>query len=773
MKKLLTIMLAMLPLAAFSQTWRPLVEEGKTWELKTYFDEFPYNYDYVAHISGDTIVDGQACKKYFRNGKLYAFLHEEGQKVYYRYSHNMDYWQLIYDFSLMPGDTVTDEYGYAHEVERVDTITGATGEPFRRIIFKFVPGSGLQPVWVSGIGGRQALDDPWVYTPGDYCHLTTCEVDGRLLFEGDEMMLGIVSGDRESGIVKVGGLKYRLDDERHEATLEMQNRWNGELEIPSTVEYGEQTYTVTNMKAHAFSGCQTLTRVTLPATISITSDNPFVSCNSLEAIEVDAANPWLRSVGGVLLSVDGKRLYCYPAGAKAESCTVPDGVEVIGRDAFSRNPHLVSVVLPEGVQDISSSAFGKCKSLERVELPSSLSNINDEVFMECTSLKDIVISDGVKHIGHSAFYGCSGLERVDVPEGVTSIGSSAFSKCTSLRAASVPSTVATVGNYLFSDCTSLTDVALADGIGQVGVQAFQNCTSLKVLDLPKSITKIEGFAFEGCHLDTLKIWGQFMRKDLNTGLFRGMDASATLCVHWSEVDLFKEVYPGTVLPVNEGVPDDSYYSMLKIGKVWNIRESQQDDAGEETERNYSLRIVGDTIIGRNTYYVMRAEGDKSPLVPSESYWQEEDRRVKVRGDGTKYIFNMKLGTSFMNSGGDDVCTSVDCVEMDDRRLRQFELTCHDGRKISWIESIGNVEYGPLFPFGHDDADGITVTLVSVYEDGKCIYLREGCTDFTGISVPKENKASSSGAFFDLQGRRVQGQPRPGVYVRDGRKQVVR
>ena len=59
--------------------------------------------------------------------------------------------------------------------------------------------------------------------------------------------------------------------------------------------------------------------VTLPSTISATDDNPFVSCNSLETIGVDAANAWLQSVGGALLSADGKRLFSYPAGAKAGS----------------------------------------------------------------------------------------------------------------------------------------------------------------------------------------------------------------------------------------------------------------------------------------------------------------------------------------------------------------------------------------------------------------------------------------------------------------------
>ena len=93
MKRLFLILLSVLPLVGSAQesdvssflvegkTWRPLVEEGKKWVYETDYG-MPYNYDYVLHIEGDTVVDGKACKKLFRWDKLDAFAYEEDMKCF-------------------------------------------------------------------------------------------------------------------------------------------------------------------------------------------------------------------------------------------------------------------------------------------------------------------------------------------------------------------------------------------------------------------------------------------------------------------------------------------------------------------------------------------------------------------------------------------------------------------------------------------------------------------------------------------------------------------
>ena len=82
----------------------------------------------------------------------------------------------------------------------------------------------------------------------------------------------------------------------------------------------------------------------------------------------------------------------------AFSVTVPDGVKVIGPNAFKGKDKLQSVVLPNSVEVISQEAFADCKKLKLI------------VLTEDTKLKEI---------GSKAFLNCIKLNRDFVPEGCT------------------------------------------------------------------------------------------------------------------------------------------------------------------------------------------------------------------------------------------------------------------------------------------------------------------------------------------------------------------
>lgn len=212
--------------------------------------------------------------------------------------------------------------------------------------------------------------------------------------------------------VTIDGLKYFLFSDTHEACLVNENTWSGELVIPSEVCYNGQTYAVKSISWLAFGNCTELTKVRIPKTIegithhvlsgedvsgAVSSDcmNPFVGCSSLESIEVDEDNPIMKSIGGVLYSKDGTRLYSYPGGLKAESYTVPDIVTWIGEDAFAFNEYLVMVKLPETIEKLNTS-FRHSTKLEQVILPKNLTCLEAYMFSECPSLKSVEIPSGVK-----------------------------------------------------------------------------------------------------------------------------------------------------------------------------------------------------------------------------------------------------------------------------------------------------------------------------------------------------------------------------------------
>lgn len=82
-----------------------------------------------------------------------------------------------------------------------------------------------------------------------------------------------------------------------------------------------------------------------------------------------------------------------------------------------------------------------------MNLPNSINVINSETFSRCSSLAHIDIPESVKEIGEYAFSGCSSLVHIDIPEGVKNIDFAAFANCENLGAISLPSTLESFNYY--------------------------------------------------------------------------------------------------------------------------------------------------------------------------------------------------------------------------------------------------------------------------------------------------------------------------------------
>ncbi len=94
--------------------------------------------------------------------------------------------------------------------------------------------------------------------------------------------------------------------------------------------------------------------------------------------------------------------------------TLPDSITEIGANAFDECRSLSSINIPEGVAEIPMSAFSRT-AIESIVLPSGLKTIERYAFFECAGLRSIVIPEGVAFIGFKAFAGCTELETVELP----------------------------------------------------------------------------------------------------------------------------------------------------------------------------------------------------------------------------------------------------------------------------------------------------------------------------------------------------------------------
>lgn len=97
--------------------------------------------------------------------------------------------------------------------------------------------------------------------------------------------------------------------------------------------------------------------------------------------------------------------------------SIPDTVTGLGYSAFKMCRNLTEVTIPDSVTSIGSSAFSECTNLKEVVIPDSVTCIEEWTFNECTNLSNVSIPDSVTYIGQRAFYDTN-LAEITIPSSV-------------------------------------------------------------------------------------------------------------------------------------------------------------------------------------------------------------------------------------------------------------------------------------------------------------------------------------------------------------------
>lgn len=185
----------------------------------------------------------------------------------------------------------------------------------------------------------------------------------------------------------------------------------------------------------------------------------FQNCSRLTDIKVDEGHEKYISLNGVLYSKDMTCLLCCPVG-KAGSITIPDGVQHIGRYAFSGCSGLTNVSIPDSlIEDderaIGAYAFSNCSSLTKIILSGKTSEpiaIGIYAFKDCNSLTEVELQ-GVHTVDIGSFEGCGSLKRVFM-WGVEHvyIDEYAFHNCSNLASFTIEAESAEFGRSVFEGC---------------------------------------------------------------------------------------------------------------------------------------------------------------------------------------------------------------------------------------------------------------------------------------------------------------------------------
>ncbi|MCR5718937.1 MAG: leucine-rich repeat domain-containing protein [Lachnospiraceae bacterium] len=109
---------------------------------------------------------------------------------------------------------------------------------------------------------------------------------------------------------------------------------------------------------------------------------------------------------------------------------IPEGIECIRADAFSKNHNITSVSFPKSIRRIEECAFACCIKIQKIIFPDSLPELTLGPYVFCggDSLVYINLPKGLTVIPKCAFTGCEKLSSLKIPSDVTEIQLFAFSQ---------------------------------------------------------------------------------------------------------------------------------------------------------------------------------------------------------------------------------------------------------------------------------------------------------------------------------------------------------
>ena len=392
------------------------------------------------------------------------------------------------------------------------------------------------------------------------------------------------------------------------------------------------------------------------------------------------------------------------------------------------NDAIKSIVIGSGVTSIGNYSFQNCFHLTSVSIPASVTSIGNYAFASCgtnAAALTVNFAEGTAPmtIGYCAFGGAN-LTSITIPNRVTSIDDSAFNGCTNLASVSIPASVTSIGETAFLHsgiyATALT-VTFAEGTSPmtIGPGAFAE-SNLTSITIPNRVTSIGEYAFLGCgNLATITL-------NSNPTIGTGAFGSAAVTMNLTANGPVDGAYWTTFYNENYGFTADTNT------KIYKAKVNDGKTAVVLTE-------VADIPAGNAA--VLKSSNAAITMTLTTS----------TCGD---YTDNELLGTDVaLDNPGNAYCLSNETTGSA-RGVGFYSYTSTDGpngdgvipahRAYLQIPSSARSFYG----FGDDNYT-------------------------TDIDLPEAVVIEDDGPIYDLSGRQVTGQPQKGIYVKNGKKVVIK
>lgn len=354
------------------------------------------------------------------------------------------------------------------------------------------------------------------------------------------------------------GLIYQLFDADKTAKLVGFTTAKETYVIPAAVN----GYNVTAIASYIFEGKADVTRLIIPANVTVIASGAFQGCPKLVILTELTSKPagwedgWYSNILGVAWGTD--KVHVNDQGV-AYALYSDNTAKVIGCPDDLTSVTISATVEGCKVTEIADRAFQNRSMLTSITLPNGLLKIGNYAFASVHSLSGITLPDTLTHIGEFAFGYCNNVQKtIFIPASVTTIEANAFDNgcfswiytahkskpdgwndywnCTGYSVAwdyagfvtdsqgvtylLHPDKTASVYSYsgnateltffvegysvveicaeVFRDHGEITKVTFPSTLKKIGNSAFYNCSALTSIELPDGIEMIGDFAFVWC-----------------------------------------------------------------------------------------------------------------------------------------------------------------------------------------------------------------------------------------------------------------------------------
>lgn len=572
------------------------------------------------------------------------------------------------------------------------------------------------------------------------------------------------------------------------------------ITLPNTVTYLGDDDPNSIEGSGMFEGCESLTSFTFPS--SYASRNlpsfTFKNCKNLATINWNGYNP--------------KRLNnsAFWGCEKITWSQVPQSVEELGADCFAycssltsvdlkdikkmdkevfRNTPLTSVEWPAAITEIPAGtfltctsltsitgiasqpgawdnitkigedAFNECKALTTIKLPNSLKTLDKQAFRSCWNLKNVEYSNQLETIGEGAFRdNINGFEKFYFKGSVKNVGSYAFANgkltCVHLKGDM------TMGDYVFQDDKSLKYVefpatsSATQPLTKVTEGMFQNCTSLPFITLPTTVTEIKTKAFDGC--SSLKYVNILAASPATLGA-NAFPTTAGVYVKPSKLSAYQ-----ANAAWNAYSPTDTYVQTLAT----KYASFDHDFPVSFVAKNGHEAL--EAYVGPSTYRVTQPTKVQKILKMIKVTSTAANEGVLLKGEaGRTYTYQIAETDPGLYTGNRVIGVREDTTLVQTESDGKSNWVLQSDYKLHLV-SNGTIKSGRAYV--HETNDGDTNF------GAKGIYLSFALDEeknTTGIDSVENKKADEENVYYTLSGVRVINPTEKGVYIKNGKKVIIR